>query len=198
MPVIRCLAGASPGAKPRCDIDFAATTRYGRSARGSPEPSTAATRQHDSQLLMKFTACRLRLRVHRGLCYAPQSCWAAVSSRATPRLTHSAIFIALLACESRGTGATFFHRLENEQRSLQKERRDGTSRRSVGIADAKGAQRAECPQPYRSILVPSLFTAFTLLCSVAERRSPLTHSLPLYTFYMFYTAILSAHSAPLR
>ncbi len=24
MPVIRCLAGARPGAKPRCDIDFAA------------------------------------------------------------------------------------------------------------------------------------------------------------------------------
>ena len=45
---------------------------------------------------------------------------------------------------------------------------------------------------------PSLVTAFTLLCSVAERRSPLNHTLPLYTFYMFYTANLSAHSAPLR
>ena len=105
LPVIRCLAGARPGAKPRCDIDFAATTRYGRSARGSPEPSTAATRQHDSQLLMKFTACRLRLRVHRGLCYAPQSCWAAVSSRATPRLAPSAIFIALLAGNRSETAA---------------------------------------------------------------------------------------------
>ena len=44
----------------------------------------------------------------------------------------------------------------------------------------------------------SLVTLFTLHCSVAERRSPLTHTLPLYTFYMFYTAIPSAHSAPLR
>ena len=69
-----------------------------------------------------------------------------------------------------------------------------------------------------------MVTAFTLLCSVAgfacakgvrlpdeqseelceaksqevERRSPLTHTLPLYTFYMFYTAIPSAHSASLR
>ena len=34
----------------------------------------------------------------------------------------------------------------------------------------------------------SLVTAFTLHCSVAERRSPLTHSPPLYKFYMFYTA----------
>ena len=38
-------------------------------------------------------------------------------------------------------------------------------------------------------------TVFTLLCSVAERRSPLTHTLPLYTFY---TAIPSAYSASLR
>ena len=58
-----------------------------------------------------------------------------------------------LARESRGTGATFFHRLQNERRSLQKERRDVPSRRSVGMADAEGAQRAECPQPYKSILL---------------------------------------------
>ena len=117
---------------------------------------------------------------------------------ATPRLPPSAIFIALLACESRGTGASFFLRLQNEQRSLQKERRDGTSRRSVGIADAKGAQRAECPQPYRSTLVPSLVTLFTLLCSVAERRSPLNHSHPpLHVLHVLHGQP-SAHSASLR
>ena len=83
----------------------------------SPKPSTAAPRQHDSQLLMKFTACRLRLQVHRGLCYALQSCWAAGSSRAPPRLPPSAIFIASLACESSLNGASLPKRLLIERRS---------------------------------------------------------------------------------
>ena len=41
-------------------------------------------------------------------------------------------------------------------------------------------------------IAASLVTVFTLHCSVAERRSPLTHSLPLYTFYIFSTANPSA------
>ena len=32
LPVIRCLAGARPGAKPRCDIDFAAFYLFARAA----------------------------------------------------------------------------------------------------------------------------------------------------------------------
>ena len=45
-------------------------------------------------------------------------------------------------------------------------------------------------------IAASLVTVFTLHCSVAERRSPLTHPTnPLYTFYMFSTA---NPSAPLR
>ena len=48
-------------------------------------------------------------------------------------------------------------------------------------------------------IAASLVTVFTLHCSVAERRSPLTHPTnPLYTFYMFPTANPSAHSAPPR
>ena len=51
-------------------------------------------------------------------------------------------------------------------------------------------------------IAASLVTVFTLLCSVAERRSPLTHPTnPLYTFYMFSTAnhlCALCLSAPLR
>ena len=179
--------------------------RYGRSARGSPEPSIGGTQPTwlcDHQLCTplvayayKFSAVYEIRRSHVG---------PPIFSRATPRLTPSAIFMALLACESRGTGASFFHRLLIERRSHHTSPTGGPSRGALRLLrssryaltqpDAFGAGASRDGQA----IAASLVTAFTLLCSVAERRSPLTHTLPLYTFYMFFTAIPSAHSASLR
>ena len=77
LPVIRCLAGASPGAKPRCDIDFAVFYLFACAA-GSPGKKGDATKSGRP----------------RG--FAPSL----IMLRSRPRLPPSALFTASLARES--------------------------------------------------------------------------------------------------
>ena len=82
LPVIRCLAGASPGAKPRCDIDFAVFYLFACAA-GSPGKKGDATKSGRP----------------RG--FAPSL----IMLRSRPRLPPSALFTASLACESIESGS---------------------------------------------------------------------------------------------
>ena len=77
LPVIRWLAGASPGAKPRCDIDFAVFYLFACAA-GSPGKKGDATKSGRP----------------RG--FAPSL----IMLRSRPRLPPSALFTASLARES--------------------------------------------------------------------------------------------------
>ena len=107
LPVIRCLAGARPGAKPWCDIDFAASARSGRSARQLAQTVGSWHRYG-------FRASDNKLRL---ACHASTSITGCVLGRLLrlraktsplarlPRLTPSAIFIALLAGNRPGTAA---------------------------------------------------------------------------------------------
>ena len=82
LPVIRCLAGASPGAKPRCDIDFAVFYLFACAA-GSPGKKGDATKSGRP----------------RG--FAPSL----IMLRSRPRLPPSALFTASLARESLESGS---------------------------------------------------------------------------------------------
>ena len=92
LPVIRWLAGASPGAKPRCDIDFAVFYLFARAA-GPPGKKGDATKSGRP----------------RG--FAPSL----IMLRSRPRLPPSALFTASLAHESIESGSvSLMLRLQRE------------------------------------------------------------------------------------
>ena len=82
LPVIRWLAGASPGAKPRCDIDFAVFYLFACAA-GSPGKKGDATKSGRPR---GFAPSLIMLRIR-------------------PRLPPSALFTASLARESIESGS---------------------------------------------------------------------------------------------
>ena len=169
--MIRCLAGARPGAKPRCDIDFAATTRYGRSARGSPEPSPAAPRQHDSPFLRslslvayayKFTEVYATRCSHAG----PQA------PLVRPRASRPPLYSRLRSLGNHTLSATPLPRRFGREHTLNKA--EGCGGEGLTRGAVLAIRRRSCPSTQPVIDAEARQAEHGLLSEARERRDART------------------------
>ena len=143
LPVIRCLADANPGEKSWCDIDYPRATGARRGARPNRRVLASLRLPHFRQHAALSLPCLgiyhwLRTRA------SPTPASQDHSSRATPRLPPSAIFIALLTRESPvNDSASLLVRLLNERRP-----RSGETSRLAGTNDSKSQQRKQNPRHF--------------------------------------------------